>query len=55
MARELAIDTDGNLSWCTVPIEARGTRGCNHMGHKKDGESINNFIQRAEIVTQSIK
>lgn len=54
MARELAMDIDGNLSWCSVPVDQRGTKGCTHIGHKEPGESTSSFMKKAERASQEI-
>lgn len=46
MAKTLALDKDGNLSYCSVPEDMRGTNGCPHVGHMNQGESTKDFIER---------
>lgn len=48
MSKELAMDNDGNLSWCTVPADQRGSGKCNHIGHTNENESASNFAKRME-------
>lgn len=46
MKRILALNDLGNLTYCTVPLEIRGQRGCNHSMHKEESESTDEFVER---------
>lgn len=45
----LALNIDGELSYCSAPPEMRGKGRCNHLAHKEDGETQEEFTQRAAI------
>lgn len=51
-SRTLAMDIDGNMSWCTVPAEDRGKNRCHHVGHHEEGESIQEFAKRGEALNK---
>ena len=42
----LAMTTDGRMTYCSAPPEARGIGRCNHMDHQKDGETTEEFVER---------
>lgn len=42
----LAVNIDGKLTYCTAPEEKRGMGRCNHIFHKNDNESTQEFINR---------
>lgn len=42
----LALDTNGELTYCVAEPENRGKGRCNHLAHQKDGESIAEFNER---------
>lgn len=48
--RTLAVDAEGNMSYCTVPIEQRGTKGCTHIGHISEGQNKADFIKDCELI-----
>lgn len=48
MPKELAMDASGNLSYCSVPPDQRGTKGCTHSAHANPGESNKDFVSRIE-------
>lgn len=47
MTRVLAMNTDGQLTYCTAPEELRGKGRCNHIFHQNPGESQEDFLKRA--------
>lgn len=46
MTRVLALTTDGELTYCTAPPEARGKGRCRHIDHMKSDETQEEFIER---------
>ena len=43
----LALDKNGNISYCSVPPELRGkVKGCTHIAHQLDGENPQEFCNR---------
>lgn len=42
----LALNTEGNITYCTVEPENRGKGRCNHIAHQNQGESVEDFIER---------
>lgn len=44
----LAMNEAGAFTYCTVSPEERGKGRCNHIGHQKDGETIDDFVKRME-------
>lgn len=46
MQKVLALNSQGQLTYCSVPPEKRGIGRCNHIGHQEQGESEADFIQR---------
>ena len=51
MTRVLAVNTDGNITYCTCPPELRGTGRCNHIAHQNNGETPEKFIKRIENIS----
>ena len=48
MAKRLALTVDGNITYCTATDENIGKGRCNHIGHQKDEESQEDFVNRIE-------
>ena len=46
MSKVLAINVNGDITYCTVPPEMRGKGRCNHIAHQNEGESVEDFIER---------
>lgn len=46
MTKVLALNTDGQLTYCTAPEELRGKGRCNHIFHQNNGESKEDFLKR---------
>ena len=44
----LALTKDGQLTICVASPEERGKRRCNHIDHKKNNETEEDFIKRVE-------
>ena len=44
----LALNTEGNITYCTVEPENRGKGRCNHIAHQNPGESPEDFIARID-------
>ena len=42
----LALTIDGNLTYCTASEENRGKGRCNHIFHKNENETDNEFMER---------
>lgn len=47
MAGILAMTHDGRITYCVSPEGKRGSGRCNHIAHIKDGESQEDFLERA--------
>lgn len=43
-ARVLAMDKEGNMSWCSVPADQRGSGNCPHVSHLAEGQSAQDFM-----------
>ena len=46
MARVLALNVNGDITYCTCPPELRGSGRCNHVAHQNEGESPEEFVER---------
>lgn len=46
--RVLAVNNKGQLTYCTVPEDKRGTGRCNHLDHMGANETEEEFIRRVE-------
>ena len=55
MNRVLALNTDGDITYCTCPPELRGTGRCNHIAHQNEGETPEDFIRRIEHISDEVK
>ncbi len=44
----LAVNVNGDITYCTVEPEYRGTGHCNHIAHQNPGESTSDFIKRID-------
>lgn len=49
MEKRLAINTNGELTYCKASDENIGKGRCNHLDHKMKNESVNSFLKRAEL------
>ena len=49
MSKMLALNNEGNLTFCTVSVENRGKGRCNHVEHQNEGESIEKFVERISV------
>lgn len=49
MSKMLALNNEGNLTFCTVSVENRGKGRCNHVEHQNFNESIEKFVERISI------
>lgn len=47
MGKVLALTIDGKLTYCTAPPDKRGIGRCNHIAHKEEGQSDEEFIRRS--------
>lgn len=45
MQRVLALNTEGQLTYCTAPEELRGKGRCNHLFHQNKNQSKDDFMQ----------
>lgn len=52
--KRLAINSEGMMTYCSVPEELQGVGRCNHIKHQKDGESPAEFIERLSEEDQAI-
>lgn len=44
----LALNTDGQLTYCTAPEELRGRGRCNHVEHQGDNQTMEQFLEQVE-------
>lgn len=44
----LAVNINGDITYCTVAPEMRGKGRCNHIAHQNPGESTSDFMERIE-------
>lgn len=51
----LALNTEGDLTYCSVEPENRGKGRCNHVAHQNPGESIEDFISRIDEKQKELK
>lgn len=53
-SKTLAVDVDGNLSWCSVPEDLRGSvKGCTHIGHQASGQSVESFMRESQKINST--
>lgn len=50
MSKVLALNTNGDMTYCTCPPEMRGKGRCNHIAHQEVGETTAEFLARAETI-----
>lgn len=43
------MNNNGQITYCVAPLHLRGKYNCNHIAHKKDNETEEEFIRRIEI------
>lgn len=46
MPKVLALNSNGQITYCSVPPELRGVGRCNHIEHQNPGEPAEDFIER---------
>lgn len=51
----LAVNTNGDITYCTVPPESRGKGRCNHIAHQNIGESTQDFIARIDSLREEVE
>ena len=51
----LAINTNGDITYCTCPPDERGKGRCNHVDHQRDGETNQEFIERININREKLE
>lgn len=44
--KRLALNKNGEITYCTAPLDKVGVGRCNHIDHQKDGESVEDFVAR---------
>lgn len=47
--KRLALNTDGQMTYCSAPPDKIGVGRCNHVAHQNPGESAQEFTERASI------
>ncbi len=52
MTKRMAMTTDGRMTYCSAPPEAQGRGRCNHIGHQKEDESMEQFLERVSTHTK---
>ena len=48
MTKVLALNTNGELTYCTAPEEMRGRGRCNHVAHQEEGQSPIEFMNAVD-------
>lgn len=48
MLKVLALNKEGELTWCTANEENRGKGRCNHVSHQNQNESSEEFMERIQ-------
>ena len=51
----LALNLNGDLTYCTAPEELRGKGRCNHLAHQNEGEEMADFLDRISEKMDNIK
>ena len=51
----LAVNINGDITFCTCPPELRGTGRCNHIAHQNEGESSDDFVKRISEMSRKAK
>lgn len=51
--RVLALNINGDMTYCTCAPDQRGKGRCNHVAHQMDGESPEEFLERVEALIES--
>lgn len=51
----LAVNINGDVTYCTASPEMRGMGRCNHIEHQADGETTQDFILRIECSKTKIQ
>lgn len=46
MTKTLALNINGDMTYCSVPPEMRGKGRCNHIAHKEENETTKEFLER---------
>lgn len=46
----MALNDKGQLTYCSVPPDKRGSGRCNHVDHQREGENVAEFIERVNTV-----
>lgn len=54
MNKVLALNTEGDITYCTCEPSERGKGRCNHIEHQEENESVENFVARIEIKQQEL-
>ena len=49
----LALNVDGQLTYCTCPPDKRGIGRCNHVAHQMENESMEEFLNRVNNQMES--
>ena len=50
----LAVTKDGRLTYCTASEENRGSGRCNHIAHKYEHETVEDFLARASVPPENM-
>lgn len=54
MQKVLALNEKGQLTPCSAPEEMRGKGRCNHIAHQNEGETYQEFMERADEVMSEL-
>ena len=50
----LAMNVNGDLTFCTAEPEKRGKGRCNHIAHQRPDESATEFMERIDSLRQDV-
>jgi hypothetical protein len=54
VTKVLALNVNGNMTYCTCPPELRGKGRCNHIEHQYEGETPQEFVSRVELLQERL-
>ena len=53
--KRLALNKNGDITYCSVEPEMRGRGRCNHIAHQENNESVEHFIERISVLQTEIE
>ena len=55
MKKVLALNVNGDMTYCTCPPDLRGKGRCNHVAHQMENESAADFVQRISEMQERLQ